>query len=95
MTHDRDLAHWDEFRDHLEKIPEVESYNLSEDSGTARVYLEDSLAELSVGRELFTRVATMGFIVGEVNGRGNEIKFIDILGKHRGYLPAEVELSTD
>lgn len=92
MTQNRDLAHWKEFQDHLEKIPEVESYTLHKDSGTAKVYLKDGVDR--IGRELFTRVAHMGFIVGEIHDAYNEIKFINILGEHHHYLPEEVELSS-
>jgi hypothetical protein len=90
MTHIPDIAHWEEFQDHLERIPEVASYEFNKESGTAKVWLEDDIGELFVGRGLFTRVAHMGFIVGKISGDKNEIMFIDILGEHRGYLPEEV-----
>lgn len=61
-------------------------------SGTAKVYLEDGTD--GIGRELFTRVAHMGFIVGEIYGVCDEIKFINTLGEHHHYLPEEVELNS-
>jgi len=87
-------GHWEEFREHLDRIPAVKSYSLSKESGTAKVNVEDKRGQVSVGRELFTRVAHMGFIVGEIHGDRNEIKFIDILGEHYHYMPDELSLSS-
>lgn len=94
---DEDESHtptgqWKEFQEHLEKIPAVQSFSLLEDSDMAKVYVDNERGHLSVGRELFTRVAHMGFIVAEINGHRNEIKFINILGEHNHYLPDELNL---
>jgi hypothetical protein len=85
MVLNSDADQWERLEEHLDLLSDVRSYSLRQDSDVAYVTVRE---DTHIGRELFTRVADMGFIVAEMDG--TELMLINILGKYSHYLPDEI-----